>query len=492
MIPPFSPHIAEDNVALPISNAMPEVDRPRGMSISNYATPIAFVFDYLSICLGSIAALLLYQALGGMHTGHATFNFLAFSIQYAIAFILFGKINALYSYKHNLLKVRDTAGILRVSIFCFLLLTVESLFSQIPIPRLLLVLSCVLITLFILFEKHALRRVLARWKAKEQGERRALILGSGTEARRLFSFLLNSPDLRLQPVGFFEEQESVGQRVVYSHDYQFRHHAAVYSGQLDIEFLQRLNISEIFMADPSLSPQKLTEMSHLAAQHSAPLSFVAPVQVPGIGTPVNFRVMDGLFVTSYSGPHESSFGYVVAKRLLDISICLGMFLVSFPFWIVAALWVKLSSDGPIFFQQERIGYKGKPFKMLKFRSMYVTAPKYGRSPEDPSDPRITSAGRFLRKTSLDELPQLINVFLGQMSLVGPRPEMPYIVSQYTPHQKQRLAVPQGLTGMWQLSADRKYAIHESIEYDLYYIENRGMFLDLAILLHTAVFAMKGI
>ena len=492
MSPPFNPRLTEDSVEFPISKVLPKGNTSRSMRISNYATPIAFFFDSISICLGSIAAFFLYKTLGGTQTGNYKLGFLAFSVQYTIAFILFGKIQALYSYKHHLLKIRDTAGILRVSTFCFLLLSVESIFSQIPIPRTLLVLSCALITFFVLFEKHAVRSLLARWKAKNLGERHVLILGSGSEARRLFSFLLNSPDLRLRPVGFFEEQESDNHRVVYSHDYQFKQHAAVYSGQLSIDFLRSLNVSEIFMADSSLSPQKLAEISRLAAQHSAPLSFVAPVQVPGIGTPVSFRVMDGLFVTSYSGPHESSFGYVVAKRILDIGVCLGMLLASFPFWIVAGLWVKLSSDGPIFFEQERIGYKGKPFKMLKFRSMYVDAPKYGRSPEDPRDPRITSAGRFLRKTSLDELPQLINVLLGQMSLVGPRPEMPYIVSDYTPHQKQRLAVPQGLTGMWQLSADRKYAIHESIEYDLYYIENRGMFLDLAILLHTAAFAMKGI
>jgi lipopolysaccharide/colanic/teichoic acid biosynthesis glycosyltransferase len=124
--------------------------------------------------------------------------------------------------------------------------------------------------------------------------------------------------------------------------------------------------------------------------------------------------------------------------------------------------------------------------------MYITSPKYGRSPESREDPRITPAGRFIRKTSLDELPQLLNVLRGDMSLVGPRPEMPYIVSQYDSHQAQRLNVKQGLTGIWQLSADRRYAIHESIEYDLYYIEHRSFFVDLAILLHTVAFAMKGV
>jgi lipopolysaccharide/colanic/teichoic acid biosynthesis glycosyltransferase len=142
--------------------------------------------------------------------------------------------------------------------------------------------------------------------------------------------------------------------------------------------------------------------------------------------------------------------------------------------------------------QDRIGHGGKPFKMYKFRSMYVTAQKYDRSPESGDDPRITPAGRFIRKTSLDELPQLINVLRGEMALVGPRPEMPYIVDQYDSHQAQRLNVKQGLTGIWQLSADRRYAIHESVEYDLYYIEHRCFFLDVAILLHTIAFAMKGV
>ncbi len=458
----------------------------------SYCTPIAFVLDFLAICAGLGVALLLHNLWGGARVGSEPLKIFSFSLQYTIAFILFGRIHSLYSYEHNLLQIRDTSRILRVSSFCLLLLSVESFFSKMVVPRGLLVLGWAFITLFVLLEKHAVRRMFARWKVKHAHQRQVLILGAGPEARRIFSYLLNSPDLQLSPVGFFEERPSDDTRVVYSHDYRFRDHAMVYRGQLDGPLLKRLNISEIFVADPTLSPHRLSEIAALSWQHNAPLSFVGSAHAAIFGNPVNLREMDGLFITSFSGEKEISLGYEFAKRLLDLVVAIFMIVATLPLWIVAAVWIKLSSKGPVFFQQERIGRDEKPFKMYKFRSMYVTAPKYGASPQESSDPRITSAGQFLRKTSLDELPQLINVVLGQMSLVGPRPEMPYVVSQYTPQQKQRCKVQQGLTGMWQLSADRKFAIHESLEYDLYYIENRGFFLDLAILLHTAAFAMKGV
>ena len=147
---------------------------------------------------------------------------------------------------------------------------------------------------------------------------------------------------------------------------------------------------------------------------------------------------------------------------------------------------------PAWFQQERVGKDGERFRMYKFRTMHLNAACYDFSPREPSDPRITRIGRFLRRTSLDELPQLLNVLQGTMSLVGPRPEMPFIVEQYTERHRQRLQVKPGLTGLWQLSGDRAVFIHENVEYDLYYIQHRNFFMDLAILLHTTVFAMRGV
>jgi lipopolysaccharide/colanic/teichoic acid biosynthesis glycosyltransferase len=129
--------------------------------------------------------------------------------------------------------------------------------------------------------------------------------------------------------------------------------------------------------------------------------------------------------------------------------------------------------------------------MYKFRSMDTRVPKYELSPTTPKDPRITRIGRILRRTSLDELPQLMNVLRGDMSLVGPRPEMPFIVERYDAQQRQRLQVIPGITGLWQLSADRSFPIHHNIQYDLYYIRNRSFPMDVAILIHTLSLALHG-
>ena len=466
-------------------------DSGKSSSSFNYSTIIAILLDYLSVAAGIGAGLLVYQLFGGVWTNNGSLGLFTLSLQYGITLILFGRIHFLYSHRHSLLQVRETARILRVSAYSFTLLSIGVGFGKIVFPRLLLLLSWVFITLFVILQKHLTRRTLARWKATHPFDRRVLIIGSGSEARRIFSFLLNSPDLRLRPVAFLQEQ-SGSAPLIYSHDYRFKHHAPVYERELDKDLLSELEVSDIFVADPSLSPQRIHDIGAIAAGQSVQVSFVGSGQSQLSGRLFCLQEMDGLLVSSSTYHSRQNDIYEVSKRIVDVVGSLLAILVSFPVWVGIAAWIKLGSEGPVFFKQQRIGHGGKPFKMYKFRSMYVTAPKYGRSPESSEDPRVTPAGRFIRKTSLDELPQLLNVLRGEMSLVGPRPEMPYIVSEYDSHQAQRLNVKQGLTGLWQLSADRRFAIHESVEYDLYYIEHRGLFLDLAILLHTVAFAMKGV
>ncbi len=169
--------------------------------------------------------------------------------------------------------------------------------------------------------------------------------------------------------------------------------------------------------------------------------------------------------------------------LLNQVVGLIALIVFSPLALALAALILLDDGGPVFFIQERVGYRGRRFRLVKFRSMRVDAPKYAVHPSG-DDPRVTRMGRILRKFSLDELPQLINVLRGEMRLVGPRPEMPFIVETYSRRHLARLNVMPGITGLWQVSPHRNDPIHEHIEYDLAYIAHRNPILDLALILAT--------
>jgi lipopolysaccharide/colanic/teichoic acid biosynthesis glycosyltransferase len=180
----------------------------------------------------------------------------------------------------------------------------------------------------------------------------------------------------------------------------------------------------------------------------------------------------------------------VSKRLFDVIVASTLLLALSPILSIVAIAIKLDSRGPIFFRQVRIGKAGRPFRIWKFRSMYPDAAAYERSPTRTDDPRITPVGRLLRRLSIDELPQLINVLAGQMSLVGPRPEMPFIVNAYRGVARCRLLAVPGITGLWQISPARVMPIHENLQYDFFYLQHRNFFLDLAILLRTAAAVLR--
>jgi lipopolysaccharide/colanic/teichoic acid biosynthesis glycosyltransferase len=191
---------------------------------------------------------------------------------------------------------------------------------------------------------------------------------------------------------------------------------------------------------------------------------------------------------------------MMAKRALDLLVSgLGLLLLS-PLLLVLAVWIKLDSPGPVLYRGQRVGKDGRPFHMFKFRTMVEGAERRGPAVTYRDDPRITRAGRFLRRTKLDELPQLLNVLKGEMSLVGPRPEDPSYAAFYTPEQRQVLSVKPGITGPTQLeyrdeafmldgeAVDEDYVtriLPEKLNLDLEYVRTRSLMLDLKILWRTA-------
>ena len=209
----------------------------------------------------------------------------------------------------------------------------------------------------------------------------------------------------------------------------------------------------------------------------------------------------GRFPVAYLEPVERGGWRAGAKRTFDlISSSLAVILLA-PLMLLIAIAIKVGTDGPVFFRQERVGRDGKRFEMLKFRTMVDGAHEQREQLEEQaggkgplfkmkSDPRVTKVGRLLRRTSLDELPQFINVVAGQMSLVGPRPALPSEMADWPPELYGRLRVRPGITGMWQVSGRSDTTFDEYIRHDLYYVDNWSLGVDIAILARTAGAVMR--
>lgn len=187
--------------------------------------------------------------------------------------------------------------------------------------------------------------------------------------------------------------------------------------------------------------------------------------------------------------------YEFIKRTLDIILSLIGLIITSPIFLIVGLCIKLESNGPIFFSQKRIGLKGKKFNMYKFRSMVINAEELKEGLKDKNemsgpmfkmkdDPRITKVGRFIRKTSIDELPQLINVLKGEMSLVGPRPSLPNEVNEFEPWMLKRLDVKPGLTCYWQVMGRNKIEFKEWMKLDIKYVNERNIWIDIKLIFKT--------
>ena len=180
----------------------------------------------------------------------------------------------------------------------------------------------------------------------------------------------------------------------------------------------------------------------------------------------------------------------MASRPFDLAFATLALIVAAPFLALAAVGIRLSSPGPVLYRARRIGRGGEPFIMYKLRTMHVAPAQVSRI-TGRDDPRVFPLGRWLRRTKVDELPQLVNVLRGEMAIIGPRPTIPVQVEQYTPRQRGRLAVKPGITGWAQVNGRASLPWSERIELDLWYIEHRSWRLDLTILARTAAMVLHG-
>ena len=263
-------------------------------------------------------------------------------------------------------------------------------------------------------------------------------------------------------------------------------------------------IDEVVFAVPELQPEMLEEPLRHCDERGVEVLLTMPPDVPRHGK------VEVAKVTGYDLPMigmrrtPTAQGSLILKRMLDLIGCIFGLIVVGPILLVTTIAIRIESKGPIFFKQVRAGKHGRRFVMYKFRSMVVDAEArkdelmHLNEMDGPvfkikRDPRITRVGAFIRKTSIDELPQLFNVLFGDMSLVGPRPPLPSEVEQYEPWQRRRLSVRPGITGLWQVSGRNQIDFDEWMELDLSYIDNWSLWLDLKILFKTVpvVLLQKG-
>jgi len=247
------------------------------------------------------------------------------------------------------------------------------------------------------------------------------------------------------------------------------------------EYLASHSPSDIFIADERLSRDNV--MALLIDEDFSHHSFRVVLDTFRLATgEVHLNDIDE--IPSIAPRDEPKTAYKLIKRSLDIIFAGVSIIVISPIWLTIATVIKLDSDGPALIRQTRVGWNGEPFTILKFRTMRTDVSLYDMAPRHEADGRITKIGKLLRRFSLDELPQLWNILRDEMSLVGPRPEMEFLVKNYEPWQRFRLKAKPGLTGLWQILGRKDIPLNENLEYDFYYITNRGLLLDLAIILKT--------
>lgn len=320
--------------------------------------------------------------------------------------------------------------------------------------------------------------------------RRVLILGSGDTGRRIARSLLRSPLAGLHPVAFFDDNPSL---------HKTRIHGVEVFGSLEDanHFALRNRVEHAIVAIPSMDSLKLRDLIDTKGRRFRTVQYVP--NMAGLPSEAVFASsLDGMLALEV-GNNLASKRNRFFKRTIDVaSAALGLLVIS-PLLICLWLWVRLDSRGPAFYRSKRVGQNGDIFKCLKFRTMLVDAEarleeliamhtaireEYERFHKLDDDPRVTRAGKFLRKYSLDELPQLFNVLMGQMSLVGPRPYLTRELPLVTDHSEIILQAKPGMTGYWQVSERNDVTFQDRLEMEAHYVRNWSIWWDIVILVHT--------
>jgi exopolysaccharide biosynthesis polyprenyl glycosylphosphotransferase len=460
---------------------------------TNFAIFSIFL-DGLLISLSLVTAQLLRPA----------FNFLPFvqpipgavSIPWALYFVFpliwvaVMLIVSVYDGRRNLRVVDEFGAVTLASFVAVISMAGVMYLSYREVSRFLFVFF-ISLSYVLLLGWRALARILFRWDVLRGMQKRlVLIAGAGEGGQQLSRQIRGQSYLGLQVVGFLD-------------DVPRYHTDALVLGRLDQvrEVVQREKVDDVVIALPRSEDDRLNRL--VAELHDLPVKvWIIPDYFSLALHRASVEEFAGIPMLDLRAPALSEYQRML-KRGFDILVTGVSLPLALLMMGVIAVLIKLDSPGPVFYRQKRAGENGKVFEMIKFRSMVKDADRLrhlvekvdeeGRLIQNKSgeDPRITRVGGFLRRTSLDEMPQLFNVLRGDMSLVGPRPELPYLVDRYELWQRKRFAVPQGMTGWWQINGRSDKPMNLHTEEDLYYVQHYSLWLDLQILFKTVWVVLRG-
>ncbi len=359
-------------------------------------------------------------------------------------------------------------------------------FRPLAYSRLLFLYVSVLTVLLLSLGRLVKRTVESQQRRRGIGVDRTLIVGAGEVGRAVMRTLVARPDLGYQVVGFVEPEPQNGRDVIG----RFRR-----LGTLENlpQTMAEHDINEVIITLPTSQHRTIQRI----IRHCRRAHVRARIVPDFFQLTLNQVDVDNLGGIPLVGIRETALGRGprAVKRLMDIAGAVVGLTISAPLMAVVAAAIRLESEGPALFSQERLGVNERPFQVIKFRSMRIGAEAergtlLDRNEADgplfkiKDDPRLTRVGRLIRRASLDELPQFINVLRGEMSLVGPRPPLESEVAEYQSWQRKRLAVKPGMTGLWQVSGRSDLTFDEMCLLDIYYIENWSLWLDIRIILRT--------
>jgi exopolysaccharide biosynthesis polyprenyl glycosylphosphotransferase len=353
--------------------------------------------------------------------------------------------------------------------------------------RLLIVQAAVLVVILLGLWRLTLGAIRAYLRRRGVGIERVLVVGAGTVGRSVLQILVSRPDLGYKVIGFVDDDPERGATDL---------GRVPALGQVDNlpRLIEQHKIDLVIITLPWQVQRKILQIVRECETRQVRVRTVPDLFELSLSQ-VQVEMLGGIPLLGLNGDAQLQPSSRLVKRGVDLLLVLLALIPALLITLITTIAIKLDSPGPVFFSQDRVGLGGRRFKVYKFRSMVVNAEalwsdlirQTGEDPRHPKlakDPRVTRVGRWIRRFSLDEIPQIWNIARGEMSWVGPRPAIPQEVELYEPWHLQRLRVLPGLTGLWQVSGRNEVPFEEMCLMDIYYIENWSLGLDLQIVLRT--------